>query len=44
MKKFMLDCRFNFKAFAKNVRKKATKFVLRAAQTLDILMFLKSFT
>ena len=34
MKKFMLSCRFNFEAYAKNVREKATKGCLETTEVL----------
>ena len=34
MKKFMLDCRFSFEAYAKNVREKATKCSLKTTEVL----------
>ena len=30
----MLDCRFSFKAYAKNLREKATKCTLKTAEVL----------
>ena len=34
MKRFMLDCRSSFEAYAKNVREKATKCPLKTAEVL----------
>lgn len=34
MKKFMLSCSFNFEAYAKNVREKATKCSLEITEVL----------
>ena len=34
IRKFVLGCRFNLKAYAKNVREKATKGSLKTAEVL----------
>ena len=34
MKKFMLSCRFNFEAYAKNVREKVTKCPIKITEVL----------
>ena len=35
MRKIMLGCRFNFEAYAKNVREKATKCFLKTVEILS---------
>ena len=34
MKKFMVDCRFRFEAYAKNVRENVTKVLLKIGEFL----------
>ena len=38
MKRFMLDCRSSFEAYAKNVREKANKCPLKTAKFYCMLM------